>query len=496
MGFDTSSVARGADGVAHYGALPSTLVDILQRSVEQAGAREAIVEVGGPRLTYRQLWERSVRVAGGLAAEGVGRGDRVGIALPNGVDWVLSFWGAQLRGAIAVPINTRLSEPEINDLLHDAGASYVIRSGEALPDGTPEADDTATADDVAALFYTSRTGKPKGAIATHRNLLSNAENAIRSCRLAQGPPPRGLISVPLFHVTACNSQLLTNTMLAGTSVIMPSFDAEVFLDTIQAERTDSLAAVPAIYWRVMNQSCFLVLDTSHVRRLAFGGAPASPDLVRRLLREFPNTELYNGYGLTETSSLATVLPHEYARDRPETVGFAVPVVDVALDTRTSSSEGELLVRGPNVVPGYWNKPRETAAAFVDGWLRTGDTARIDAQGFVEIVGRAKDLINRGGEKISSGEVEAALTAHPEIAEAAVVGVPDEMMGEKVGAAVVPRAGSHVRVIDLLTFAESQLAEFKVPQYVMIANGPLPRDADGELLRTTIRESINQDQPKD
>lgn len=492
--FDTSSVTRGVDGIARYSALPPTLVDMLRRSVEQAGQSEAIVEVGGPRLTYRQLWDRSVRIAGGLAAEGIGPGDRVAIALPNGTDWVLAFWGTQLRGAIAVPINTRLSEPEIDDLLRDADVAYVMRAGEPLPDATPVTSHAPATDDIAVLFYTSRTGTPKGAMATHRNLLSNAANAIRSCRLAEGPPPRGLISVPLFHVTACNSQLLTNTMLAGTSVIMPSFDAESFLETIETERTDSLAAAPAIYWRAMNQSGFLVLDTSHVRRLAFGGAPAPPDLVRRLLREFPNTELYNGYGLTETSSLATVLPHEHTRERPETVGFPVPVVDVAVDTGRSGSEGELLVRGPNVVPGYWNKPRETADAFVDGWLRTGDTARIDAQGFVEIIGRTKDLINRGGEKISSGEVEAALTAHPEVAEAGVVGVPDEMMGEKVGAAVVPHPSRQISVVELLTFAESQLAEFKVPQYVMVANGPLPRNADGELLRETIREGLHQDQP--
>lgn len=491
--FDTSNVSRDADGVARYRALPPTLVEMLRQSVEKAGQSEAVVEVGGPRLTYRQLWERSARIAGGLAAEGVGPGDRVAIALPNGTDWVLALWGTLLLGGIAVPINTRLSEQEIDDVLRDAGASYVIRPGRYLPDGHPVADGEAAADDVAVLFYTSRTGKPKGAMATHRNLLSNAENAIRSCRLAEGPPPRGLISVPLFHVTACNSQLLTHTMLAGTSVIMPSFDPGAFVETIRAERTDVLAAAPAVYWRAMNESDFITLDTSHVRRLAFGGAPASPDLVRRLLREFPNTELYNGYGLTETSSLATVLPHEYARERPETVGFAVPVVDVALDTDTRA-EAELLVRGPNVVPGYWNNSQETADTFADGWLRTGDMARIDAHGFVEIIGRAKDLINRGGEKIASAEVEAALAAHPEVAEAGVVGVPDEMMGEKVGAAVVPHDGSRLSVIELLTFAEGRLAEFKVPQYVMIASRPLPRNPDGELLRATIRERLDQDRP--
>jgi acyl-CoA synthetase (AMP-forming)/AMP-acid ligase II len=211
--------------------------------------------------------------------------------------------------------------------------------------------------------------------------------------------------------------------------------------------------------------------------------------VLRIVEAFPNARVGNGFGLTETASVSTYLPHEYARTRPETVGFAAPVVDLRLDS-LEGDVGELLIRGQNVVSGYWNKPEATAEAFTDNWLHSGDLARIDADGFVQIVDRRKDMVNRGGENVYCVEVENALSAHPAIFEVAVMGVPDEVMGEKVGAVVVPKPGMTIEVHELLAFAATLLADFKLPQYVVIRNEFLPRNPGGKILKKSLRETVN------
>jgi acyl-CoA synthetase (AMP-forming)/AMP-acid ligase II len=225
-----------------------------------------------------------------------------------------------------------------------------------------------------------------------------------------------------------------------------------------------------------------------VRWLSYGGAPIAPELVRKIMEAFPGARVGNGFGLTESCSIATFLPHEFAEAHPETVGFAAPVVDLdVLDPDPDTGAGELLIRGPNVVAGYWNKPDKTAETFVDGWLHTGDVARIDDEGFVSIVDRKKDMINRGGENVYCVEVENALAAHPAVFEVAVVGVPDEMMGEKVGAVLVPRPGAELDLDDLISFAREHLADFKVPQFVSVRSEPLPRNPGGKILKPVLRD---------
>ena len=238
--------------------------------------------------TYQELWDRAARVAGGLRAAGVKPGDRVAIRYTNGMDWVLAFYGTLLSGAVAVPVNTRFSEPEVEYVVNDSGASFVFMPGQALPDGDPLAVENLTKADLAAIFYTSgTTGFPKGAMTTHENFLSNIETCIRIGTLTTDEPSRSLVSVPLFHVTGCNSQLLVTTQLGGTTVIMRSFDVQVFLRTIVDERIDSLASVPAIYWYAMNQPNFHEFDMSHVQRVSYGGAPTPPDVVAQILQAFP-----------------------------------------------------------------------------------------------------------------------------------------------------------------------------------------------------------------
>ena len=493
--FDESGIARGPDGIARYRDLPQSVLAMLRAAVDKAPNSEAIVEVGGPRITYRELWDRSARIAGGLRDLGIERGDRVAIRLANGLDWCLDFFGVQLAGAIAVPVNTRFSESEVEYVLTDSGSKFVCTHGSPLPQGKSTSVEDSVRQDVAAIFYTSgTTGFPKGAMTTHEGFLSNIETCRRIGPLPFDGSLRTLVSVPLFHVTGCNSQLLPACAAMGTTVIMPAFDVRLFLKLIGDERINKLTSVPAVYWLAINQPNFSQIDTTGVRWIMYGGAPTAPDLVARILDAFPNARVGNGFGLTETSSVATYLPHEYARLRPETVGFAAPVVDLKLDETDGSGVGELLIRGPNIVKGYWNKPDATAETFVDGWLHSGDLARLDEQGFVQIVDRKKDMVNRGGENVYCVEVENALAAHPAVFEVAVMGVPDAMMGEKVGAVIVLKPNQQALVPDILQFASQRLANFKVPQYVVIRGDALPRNPGGKILKKHLREGVDWGPP--
>jgi acyl-CoA synthetase (AMP-forming)/AMP-acid ligase II len=490
--FALDGITRDAAGVAHYGNLPPSLVEAIRASVDAYPDHEAIVEVGGPRLSYAELWDLAAEVAGGLRASGFGSGDRAAILLPAGADWVLAFLGTLLAGGIVVPVNTRLAEPEIDYVLADSGAAYVFRPGAALPAGPAYVAEGLGLGEPAAIFYTSgTTGAPKGAVMTHENFLSNIETAMRCIGIdrATAAQKRNLVSVPLFHVTGCNAQLLVQLGTGGTTVILPVFDVATFLRTIEEERITTLVTVPAIHALAISHPDFATTDISSVSRVAYGGAPIAPALVQRLMQAYPNARVGNGFGLSETSSIATYLPHEWSAEHADSVGFAAPVVDLRLqDPDPESGVGELLVRAPNVVIGYWNKPEATAATFVDGWLHTGDLARIDDEGLVYIVDRAKDMICRGGENVYCVEVENALAGVPGIAEAAVVGVPDEVMGEKVGVVVVPTAPGAFDTDAMFASLNGRLADFKIPQYVAVSATPLPRNPGGKVLKRQLRES--------
>lgn len=489
MPFDESGVTTGQDRIKRYTGLTTNLVQLLRSVVDTSGEREAIVELDGDRVSYADLWERSSRVAGGLRAAGTRPGDRVANRLPNGNAWVYAFWGIVMAGAVLVPVNTRFTEAEAAYVIEDSGSSYVIEAGRPLPDGDPLVIDNMPHTALAAIFYTSgTTGLPKGAMTTHENFLSNIETCIRCLDVGGEDQPITLISVPLFHVTACNSQLLLLMAMAGTSVIMPNFEVTAFLKAIEREHISILTSVPAIYWLAVQHPRFSATDVSSVRSLSYGGAPIAPDLVRQIQSAFPTARVGNGFGLTETSSVCTYLPHEYASRHADSVGFAAPVVDLRLENPDpDSGVGELLVRGPNVISGYWRKPEQTHEAFVDGWLRTGDLARIDDAGLVVLVDRKKDMINRGGENVYCVEVENALNLHPAVGEVAVIGVPDQMMGEKVGAVIVLMPGEQLDLTELRAFARQHLADFKVPQFLALREGPLPRNPSGKVLKPVLRE---------
>jgi long-chain acyl-CoA synthetase len=497
--FDDTGVERGPDGIARYTDRPASLVHLLRASVDRDATAIAVAVVGGESLSYGELWDRASRLAGGLRRIGVGRGDRVAIRLTNGIDWVLAFFGAQLLGAVVVPVNTRFTEEEVAYLVKDSGAVFTFEPGGELPAGAPTVVEDLVADDLAAIFYTSgTTGFPKGAMTSHANFLANSENAFRGLMAdpSQGPEVSTLISVPLFHVTGCNSQLIPVLERGGRVEILSSpLDMDGFFQAVGEHGISLLVSVPAIYHAVMRHPKFSELDVSEVKWVSYGGAPIAESLVHRIKDAFPNARVGNGFGLTETSSLSSFLPHEEAAEHADSVGFAMPVVDLAIDDPDPETMvGELLVRGPNVVQGYWNKAQATAETFVEGWLHTGDLARIDDDGLLYIVDRKKDMINRGGENVYSIEVENALAGAPGVGEAAAVGVPDEMMGEKVGAVIVPAPGAQPNIAAIVSHCRTHLADFKVPQYVALRDEPLPRNPGGKVLKAQLREETDWGEP--
>jgi acyl-CoA synthetase (AMP-forming)/AMP-acid ligase II len=302
---------------------------------------------------------------------------------------------------------------------------------------------------------------------------------------------RTLVVVPLFHVTGCHSQTLPALRIGGAAVIDAAFDGRRMIDTLAHERITACTAVPAIYYYILNHPDFAPAKVAGVRWASYGGAPIAPDLVHQIGDRFAGARLANGFGLTECTSIATLLPHEWAAEHADSVGFAAPHAEVAID-KTSFGDnadlGEILIRGQSVCAGYWNKPAATADTFVDNWLHTGDVGRVDPEGLVFVLDRIKDMINRGGENVYCVEVENALIGAPGVGEVAVVGVPDSMMGEKVGAVIVPLPGAAVDPSAVLAYAREHLADFKVPQFIAVRPEPLPRNPNGKVLKAPLREA--------
>ncbi|MCW2903691.1 MAG: putative fatty-acid--CoA ligase [Streptosporangiaceae bacterium] len=486
-GVTGEGVVATPEGLRFTGLAPS-LGALVRATVDRTPRAEAVVDLAsGRRLDYTHLWDAATRVAGGLAEAGVAPGDRVAIRLPNGAEWCLAFLGATLAGAVPVPVNTRLATPEVDYIVKDCGAALTLDDTAPLPEGRPvdRADDDPEA--LATMFYTSgTTGRPKGAMLSHRALLSAAEQCRRELRLGPAEPTRNLVAAPLFHILACGMQWIPALAAGGAVVIMPAFEVDGWLRAIRDERIDILNGVPAMYWHALRHPDFSALDVSRVRLLSYGAAPTPPAQVRALIEAFPAARLAPGYGLTEAACV-TGLDHADVVTHADSVGTAVPATELRLlGPETGQGVGQLLVRGPQLMSGYWGRPDATAGTLAGGWLHTGDLVRVDPAGRVHILDRRTDMINRGGENVYSVEVERALAGHPAVAEVAVVGVPDAMMGQKVGAVVVPRPGKVLEPADLVAYARGVLADFKVPQYVAVRADPLPRNPGGKVDKAVLR----------
>jgi acyl-CoA synthetase (AMP-forming)/AMP-acid ligase II len=488
--FGSNAIRRTDAEIPFYASLPRSLNVAFERVAAASPAAEAVAEVGGERLSYRELFERAAAVAGGLKRAGVDPGDRVALDLANGTEWVVCLLGIILSGAIAVPVNTRLAADERARLLENSGAAVVIDAATPAPRGAPFVYTEAAPTTVAAIFYTSgTTGQSKGAISTHEALVAVSENMVRSAEIPRdiGANLRTLVCIPLFHVTGFAAQMITTLLCGGTVVILNGLNAEKILQTIVDERVSLMITVPAIYFYLLASPHFSADAVRGVRWAMYGGAPITVELVKRIKERMPETKVANGFGMSETSSLATLLPHDESDTHADSIGYPCPCVDVALlDADEVTGVGEILIRGQTVTRGYWDDPAQTRAAFIDGWLRTGDIGRIDDDGRLYLVDRLKDMINRGGENVYCVEVENALSDAPGVEEVAVVGVPDSMMGEKVGCVIVP-SGPDLDVDRVLEHAARRIADYKVPQFVAIQREPLPRNPAGKVLKQVLRD---------
>jgi long-chain acyl-CoA synthetase len=350
-------------------------------------------------------------------------------------------------------------------------------------------------------------------LGTHRNICTNLMSlgfgAVRAARRAPAADPtRGaaataaepstrnvhLLSVPFFHATGCHSVLVANLAAGNTIVLMHKWDAGRALELIEREGVTNFGGVPAMVWQAIEHPDFDRRDLSSLRGVGYGGAPAAPELVRKIEELFPGRHPTNGYGLTETSSVTTLNSGVDYQQHPDSVGVPVPICDVKVagpdgDALAVGEIGELWIRGPNVVKGYYGKPDATAESFSDGWLHSGDLGRIDGEGFVYLVDRAKDLLIRGGENISSVEVEAALFEHDAVTDAAVIGVPHPVLGEEVGAVVHTAPGTAVTEDELRKHVADRLAAFKVPARIWFSDEPLPRNPAGKILKRDLKTQL-------
>jgi long-chain acyl-CoA synthetase len=480
----------------------------------------------------------------GLAAAlvdryGVAKGDRVAIGMRNYPEWVISFAAITSIGAVSVSLNAWWTEDELDYALEDSGTKVLIADVErversrgsaerlgfatvgvrlapgATLDGADRWEDVVAAgatmpavevdpDDDATILYTSgTTGRPKGAVSTHRAVTQaltafGCRAAIDRLRKPDGPRPDGapafILIVPLFHVTGCVPVMLSCFASAIKLVIMYKWDPERALELIEREQVTNFVGVPTQSWDLLESPSFPTRDTSSLISVGGGGAPAPPQLVARVDSSFSKARPSLGYGMTETNAYGPGNNGDDYVARPTSTGRVVPVMEVEVRDDAGQAVpagelGEIWFKGPNLIRGYWNKPEATAETIVDGWLRTGDLGRIDAEGFVYVEDRAKDMVLRAGENVYCAEVEAAIYEHPAVYEAAVFGLPHERLGEEVAAAVYVRPGMTLTADELQAHVKERLAPFKVPTRIAFVDEALPRNPAGKILKRELRDTF-------
>jgi long-chain acyl-CoA synthetase len=485
-----------------------------------------------------------VDALGALLVEryGVVPGDRVAIGMRNYPEWVISFAAITSIGAVSVSLNAWWTPDELDYALEDSGATVLVadierverglaacgrlgcrilavRAPGDLPDGVDRweevrdlgasmPDVAVTPDLDATILYTSgTTGNPKGAVSTHRAVVQALMGF--GCktvldRLRRPPTPEAeaaasspvfILIVPLFHVTGCVPVMLSCFSAGLKLVIMYKWDADRALELIERERVTNFVGVPTQSWDLLESPRFAETDTSSLLSVGGGGAPAPPELVKRVASSFKAGRPSIGYGMTETNAYGPGNGGQDYLDHPTSTGRGTPILEIAVRDEVGNDvpvgeRGEIWFHGPHLIRGYWNKPEATAETIVDGWLRSGDIGRVDAEGFVYVEDRAKDMVIRAGENVFSAEVEAAIYEHPAVYEAAVFGVPHERLGEEVATVVYVRPGQDLTVEALQDHVRARLAAFKVPSIVHFVHEALPRNPAGKILKRDLRESLS------
>jgi long-chain acyl-CoA synthetase len=490
----------------------------------------------GERWTYDAAWRDAARIAHVLTTRyGVQKGDRVAISMRNFPEWILAFTAITSIGAVAVAMNALWQPEEMEYGLRDSGAKVFFADPERLDrlaETSPDLDVAVIAvrprtphptardlkdllagvgavdmppadvqpDDPATIFYTSgSTGRPKGVVSSHRNVLSallswELDGQVAAKVMGVVPPepaeqPATLLAVPLFHVTGSHAVYLASYRAQRKLVCMYKWNPAEAAALIEAERITTFVAPAAMTGDLVRIARQTDKDLSSLVMVGGGGAPRAPEQVKQIGASFGKAMPNTGWGMTETNAIGTGIGGPAYLERPASSGRSsivldLKVIDEAGNALPAGERGELLVRGASVFRGYWNRPEVNAEVFVDGWFRTGDVAYLDDEGFLFIVDRIKDLIIRGGENIGCGQVEAALVLHPKVLEAAVYAVPDERLGEEVGATLY--ADPSLDLGELKHFLGEHLARFEIPRYIRLSPEPLPRTASGKILKRELR----------
>ncbi|MCK9274309.1 MAG: AMP-binding protein [Syntrophales bacterium] len=504
----------GSAKINVYPDRPHTVYGMFEQTVSMYPGREAVV-YGDVRLTYRDLDRRADELASHLQrVGGVRKGDRVAVFLRNDDAFPAAFLAISKLGAISVVLNTRLTKPELQYQLELTKPQASVVDGEIwnkeLDDFIPFKVESCfladlwgkggtclpaacTEEDVHTILFTSgTTGNPKGVQIVHRNLIHSALRLEQYMKMlgvidagAATTGNKTLIVAPMFHVMALQEQFLPTIRMAGAVIMLSALNIEAFLQLVENEKIDFLVGSPAIYRILLGTDEVKKYDMASIKIAGFGAAPMSPDLMAQMRRTFVNAKFFNGFGLTEASiSLAAIdaecIEHPTSVGHPS-LGCEARIVGGKMKELPRGSIGEIAVRGPNVASGYYEDPEETKKVFRDGWFLTGDLGRIDDDGFFYIASRKKDMINRGGENVYPVEVENVMYLHPQVLEAAVYGVPDDIMGEKVAAAIVAVPGTAPAIDDIKVFCADKLAKYKIPEYIVFV-GALPKNAGGKVIK--------------
>ena len=502
---------------------PRNIVELLESTVRRYPDKVGFVSEDR-RLTFEEFDGMVNRIASGLSKHGVKRGDHVALLLGVQMEFPLSFFALMKLGAIVVPLNTRFKGEELFYEINDSESSLLIVdeefwpfidpvrgglktvkkvffNGTGAPEGTlpfsllrdhkedlfPRAP-TSESDDAAIMYTSGTTGKPKGAVLQQRGMILTA--MLVSDFIQFQPDDKMICCIPLFHITGLTCLMLPPIFSGAACVYMRQFKTKEFLEIMAREKVTQYMGVVNVIWLMINHPDFEKYDFSSFRIAMFGGSPATEEMVRGIFSRLPHIQISVGYGLTECFAITTSTPFEDALRKIKAVGKCLPTVDVKIADDEgrevpTGSIGEILLRGAKVFKGYWKKPEATRETIVEGWVRTGDIGKVDEEGFVYVLDRKKDMINRGGEKIYSLEVENVICDNPKVLEVAVVGVPDKVMGEVVKACIALKPGEKATEEEIKTFCAERLADYKVPKFVEFRES-LPRNPAGKVSKPELR----------